>query len=123
MPCGTTFFSFFLKTFFLPEVCCCFAIVYFVISCLGPSSWRSSRGAALYGCARWCGCADRAPGDPCDGATRGNNQCPLNALCPVEPFYAGRLRRYPARPLSRGCGSIPLRTGRESSCECRPGPQ
>src|SRR5262245_24713101 len=30
MPCGTTFFSFFLKTFFLPEVCCCFAIVYFL---------------------------------------------------------------------------------------------
>src|SRR5262245_63828624 len=30
MPCGTTFFSFFLKTFFLPEVCCCFAIFYFL---------------------------------------------------------------------------------------------
>ena len=95
-PCGTTFFSFFLKRLLLAvAVACCFAIISFqfpvsvsspfqftarlkafLTSCRAPSSWRSSRGAGLCACARWCACAARAPGVRGGGAARDSSRCP-----------------------------------------------
>src|SRR5579862_6138368 len=72
-PFDTTFFSFFLKVFFLVVFAGALAMS-FLRSCPLPSFyWPPYRGEVPSACGRWCGCAVHVPAGRADAASPDRN--------------------------------------------------